>query len=154
MRLVVIPAFVAVAAVTIGAHRSTAAHGVPNEARGQHAAEPHRHGDAAKLKNPVAADAKSLAEGKELYTANCADCHGVEGKGDGPMAAYTGDPVPSDLTDGTWQHGSTDGEIYALIHDGVENTGMRNFDKELTEQQIWHLVNYVRSLSPKPSPAH
>ena len=123
---------------------------------GQHGAGTgaHQHPEAAKKKNPIAADAKSLAEGKDLYLANCADCHGEAGKGDGPMAAYTGEPLPSNLADGTWQHGSSDGEIHAIIHDGVENTGMMNFDKTLTEEQIWHLVNYVKSLAPKPAPAH
>jgi mono/diheme cytochrome c family protein len=141
MRLLLVSAFALFAAVALA---------------GQHGAGAgaHQHPEAAKKKNPVAADAKSLAEGKELYTANCADCHGETGKGDGPMAAYTGEPLPSDLTDAEWKHGSTDGEIFLVIHDGVENTGMRNFDKELTEQQIWHLVNYVKSLGPKPSPAH
>lgn len=139
MRLLLIPVLALAAMITI---------------RAQHATETHQHPEAAKKKNPVAADAKSLAEGKELYTANCADCHGETGKGDGPMAAYTGEPLPSDLTDAEWKHGSSDGEVFTLIHDGVENTGMKNFDKDLTEQQIWHLVNYVKSLAPKPSPAH
>lgn len=114
----------------------------------------HQHPEAAARKNPVPADAKSLAEGKELYVANCLDCHGETGKGDGPMAAYTGEPLPSDLSDAEWKHGSSDGEIFKVIHEGVENTGMKNFDKDLTEQQIWHLVNYVKSLAPKPAPGH
>src|SRR4051794_40297678 len=34
-------------------------------------------------KNPIPADGRSLAAGREVYTANCADCHGAGGKGDG-----------------------------------------------------------------------
>ena len=43
-------------------------------------------GAAAARKNPIPADGKSLAAGREVYTANCADCHGAGGKGDGKMA--------------------------------------------------------------------
>src|SRR3982751_1534682 len=45
----------------------------------------HRHPAAAKLKNPVAADATSIAAGKQLYDKQCAGCHGDSGKGDGAM---------------------------------------------------------------------
>src|SRR6266536_165555 len=42
----------------------------------------HRHPDAEKMKNPVAADATSLAAGQKLYDKNCASCHGATGKGE------------------------------------------------------------------------
>ena len=116
-----------------------------------HAKEPHQHADAAKLKNPVAADAASVEAGKKVYAAQCADCHGEAGKGDGPMAAYTGDPAPSNLADAEWKHGSSDGEIYTVIHDGVEGTAMKDFAKDLKENEIWNVVNYVKTLSPKPA---
>jgi len=114
-----------------------------------HAKEPHQHPEAAKLQNPVAADAASIEAGKKLYTESCADCHGEAGKGDGPAAPYAGDPPPSNLTDAEWKHGSTDGEIYTVIHDGVEGTGMKDFGKELKANDIWNLVNYVKTLAPK-----
>ena len=120
----------------------------------QHAKEPHGHTDAAKIKNPVRANAASIAAGQKVYAMHCAECHGDAGEGDGPMAAYTGDPQPSDLTDAMWQHGSSDGEIYTAIHDGIEGTGMRNYDKELTSEDIWHVVNYLRSIGPKPAKNH
>ena len=115
----------------------------------QHPAEgAHHHPEAAKVKNPVAADATSVAAGKDVYEKNCVGCHGTAGKGDGKMAE-TMKTKPADLTDAEWKHGSTDGEIYKAIHDGIKTAGMRAFSPKLTEHQIWDVVNYVRSIGPK-----
>jgi len=110
----------------------------------------HHHPEAAALKNPVAADATSVAAGKKAFEEHCTDCHGDAGKGDGPAAQYT-DPKPPDLTDAEWKHGSSDGEIFTVIHDGVHDTDMKAFSKKLNEHQIWDVVNYIRSLGPKAS---
>jgi mono/diheme cytochrome c family protein len=114
----------------------------------QHAAGTHVHPDAAKLKNPVAANAASLAAGKKLYDAQCASCHGVTGKGDGKGGALL-KPLPSDFTDATWKHGQSDGEIFTVIRDGAKQTGMRAYGSRLAANDLWNLVNYVRSLAPK-----
>lgn len=118
-----------------------------------HPKEPHQHPDAAKLQNPVPADAASLEAGKKAYTELCGACHGDTGKGDGAMAAYTGDPPPSDLSDAEWKHGSTDGEIFVVIRDGVDGTGMKDF-KDMKPNEIWQIVNYVKTLGPKPAKNH
>jgi len=111
-----------------------------------HPAEPHRHPEAQKLKNPVPRDAASIEEGKKLYMRHCASCHGPGGKGDGGMALAGG--TPSNLTDETWDHGSSDGEIFTVIRDGT-SADMEAYKDKLTEKQIWHLVNYIRSLGAK-----
>ena len=113
----------------------------------QHDAGAHRHPDAAKVKNPVTADATSIAAGKEVYAKNCANCHGESAKGDGRMGEQL-DPKPPDLTDADWKHGSTDGEIFKVIHDGAAKTGMKPYGRKLTEHQIWDVVNYLRSIGP------
>ena|SRR5256885_14950152 len=110
----------------------------------------HHHPEAAKTKNPVAADAQSIAAGKEVYDKQCAGCHGDTGKGDGAMGSDL-NPKPPDLTDADWKHGSTDGELYLVIHDGAKNTGMKAFGKKLTPHQIWDVVNYIRSIGPTKS---
>jgi mono/diheme cytochrome c family protein len=110
----------------------------------------HHHPQAAKMKNPVAADAKSIAAGKQIYDAQCAGCHGDTGKGDGAMGADL-DPQPPDLTDAEWKHGSTDGELYLVIQGGAKGTGMKAFGKKLTAHQIWDVVNYIRSIGPAKS---
>jgi mono/diheme cytochrome c family protein len=119
----------------------------------QHPAGAHQHPDAAKLQNPVAADDTSIAAGKKLYTEHCSECHGETGKGDGPAAEFN-DPKPPDLTDAEWKHGSTDGEIYTVIKDGVEGTGMVSFAKKIPARQMWDVVNYVKSLAPKAVKSH
>ncbi len=119
----------------------------------QHHAGAHRHPEAAKLKNPVPADEKSIAEGKMQYTKHCAECHGDTGKGDGEMADMS-DPKPANLSDAEWKHGSSDGEIFSVIHNGVKGTDMKPWGKKLTTTQMWDLVNYIRTLGPKPAPSH
>jgi len=114
----------------------------------QHAEGKHTHPDAAKMKNPVASTAASIAAGKKLYDAQCASCHGPTGKGDGKAGALL-KPLPSDISDTEWKHGSSDGEIFTVIRDGASQTGMRAYGSRIPANDIWNLVNYVRSLSPK-----
>ena len=139
----------ATVAVCSGLAVSLAARG-PQDHQHPAAGGVHRHMDAAKTKNPVAADATSVAAGKELYEKNCVSCHGPAGKGDGKMAE-TLKTKPADLTDADWKHGSTDGEIYAAIHGGIKTAGMRAFSPKLTDHQIWDVVNFIRSIGPTKS---
>jgi mono/diheme cytochrome c family protein len=122
------------------------------QAAGQHEAGEHHHPEAAALKNPVKTTPESIAAGKAIYDKQCASCHGETGKGDGKMAAsITTGPKPSDLSDATWKHGDSDGEIYTLIHDGSKGTGMRGYGTRLKPEDIWNVVNYLRTLGPKPA---
>src|ERR1700694_1597189 len=75
-----------------------------------HPSTPHRHPEAQKIKNPIPSDESSVTEGRKIYLRHCASCHGPSGKGDGSMALAGG--TPSNLTDETWDHGSSDGEIF------------------------------------------
>jgi high-affinity iron transporter len=110
-----------------------------------HQAGEHHHPEAAAIKNPVAADAASIAAGKKIFSARCADCHGDTGVGDG-MEGEGMDPPPANLADATWKHGSTDGEIFTVIKNGVKGTGMKSFGSKLTTTEIWNVVNYIRTL--------
>ena len=105
--------------------------------------------EAAKIKNPVAASPESLAAGKRSYTRLCGKCHGPEGAGDGTGA--TGTVPPSDLTDAKWDYGSSDGELFSVIHDGVPNSAdMEGYAARMSDADIWNVVNYVRSLARRP----
>jgi mono/diheme cytochrome c family protein len=99
--------------------------------------------EAAKVKNPVASAPASLAAGKRSYQRLCEKCHGPEGHGDG--TAITG-TQPPDLTDVKWDFGSSDGEMFAAIHDGT-SADMEGYKERMTDTEIWNVVNYVRSLA-------
>lgn len=103
----------------------------------------------ATLKNPVPANAASIKAGQALYAKNCRHCHGLRGRGDGPMAPKN--PKPADLTDNKWDHGSSDGEIYTLILNGapVPMSEMKPMKGTLTPTQIWQIVNYIRTIGPQ-----
>jgi mono/diheme cytochrome c family protein len=119
----------------------------------QHDAAAHHHPGAAKIKNPLPATEASIAAGEKLYVRHCSECHGATGKGDGEMGDEM-DPKPADLTDAQWKHGSSDGEIFTVIRSGVKSTGMKSFAKKLTTHQTWDIVNYLRTLGPKPAKSH
>lgn len=111
-----------------------------------HPPSPHRHPEAQKLKNPIPVDEASITEGRRVYLRHCASCHGPYGKGDGSMALAGG--TPSNLVDETWDHGSSDGEIFVVIRDGT-SSDMESYKDRLTEKETWQLVNYICSLRPK-----
>lgn len=105
-----------------------------------------RNAEAQKLKNPEAVNAETIDAGKKLYARHCASCHGPNGKGDGGMALSGG--TPSDLTDDTWDYGSTDGEIFTAIKEGV-SADMLAYKDKLNDKQIWQVVTFLRSIGPK-----
>lgn len=96
------------------------------------------------VSNPILADMESVAVGHTLFQQKCVSCHGPEGRGDGP-AASTLYPPPADFGGGhTASH--PDGDLYFWIRQGIANTAMPAFGDELTREETWHLVNYVRRL--------
>ena len=102
--------------------------------------------EARKLKNPVAITPASIEAGRKAYGKFCAFCHGADAKGEGPMAPK--DSHPPNLTNGTWKHGSSDGEIFTVISDGVGGKSvMKSFKSKLTPEEIWDVVIYLRSLA-------
>lgn len=118
----------------------------------QHPAEggAHRPPAAEKITNPVKGDDKSIAAGKKLYEANCSQCHGPTGQGDGKMAAML-KSKPANLVDAEWKHGSSDGEIFVVIRDGVKDTDMKAFGSKMSAHQIWDVINYLHSIGAKPT---
>ena len=123
--------------------------GLPGAAMQEHSRAPHRHPEAEKLVNPVARTAQSVKNGAAAYAKACANCHGPYGLANTRlaqgMAAYGA--RPSNLTDAEWIHGSTDGEIFAVIRDGVgPDFHMPKFEGKLSDEELWQLVNYIRSL--------
>lgn len=100
--------------------------------------------EAAKTKNPVAASPESLAAGKQQYTRHCQSCHGT--KGEGGIGNDLVGPAPS-LVDDKWDHGSSDGEIFEVIKNGIgPDFNMVEWRDELKDDEIWNVINYIRSL--------
>ena len=100
------------------------------------------------MKNPVAATAESISTGQAAYAKNCRFCHGAEAKGDGTMAPK--DSHPSNLTDEKWDRGATDGEIFLVVRDGAgPEFKMKGYKGRLADNDIWNIVNYLRSIGPK-----
>lgn len=104
---------------------------------------------AARKENPLPANEKTIAQGRELFTAACLPCHGPAGKGDGSAAASlerNGVKIrPGNLSDPQMRH-QPDGEIFWKVTEG--NSPMPSFGQALTEEQRWQIVNYVRTLAP------
>jgi len=102
--------------------------------------------EAKKMKNPIKATKASTEKGKEIYESKCALCHGVNGDGKGPASAGL-NPKPTNFRE---SHGEkmTDGEHFWKITTG--KGGMPSFDKELTEVERWHVINYIHTFSKHP----
>ena len=101
---------------------------------------------AAQGKNPYAGDAKVAKLGEFEFRANCAFCHGLgaHGGGRGP-----------DLTRTPKKHGDADAEIFNTINNGVPGTAMppngaTQQGVGMTEEEIWQVVTYIRSVEKKP----
>jgi len=96
-----------------------------------------------KMKSAVAADAASIAEGKELWNTHCKSCHGAKGLGDGSKAAQL-KTEPGDFSKPVVQS-QTDGELFYKLSEGRED--MPAFKKKIPEaDERWSLVNFIKTL--------
>ena len=100
---------------------------------------------AARKKNPTPADDKSMAAGKVIYLRECRSCHGDSGKGDGPSAKDL-TKNPGNLTTAKFW-GQTDGALLWKVTEG--NKPMPAFDKLLSDDDRWNVVNYLHTYKPK-----
>ena len=95
----------------------------------------------------------TLARGAELFSANCAACHGVGGRGDGVMArALSADSQPglghghrrpADFTDPRRMLAASPALLHGKVQRGGMGTGMPNWGPILTDQQTWTVVAYL-----------
>ena len=100
--------------------------------------------DAAKV-NPVKPTAESLTKGKKLYGFDCAMCHGENGDGKGDMASDIKNVT--DFTKPDALKNRTDGELFYVIRRGKGE--MPPEGDRAKNDDIWNMVNYVRSLAKK-----
>ncbi|MCY1548105.1 cytochrome c oxidase, cbb3-type, subunit III [compost metagenome] len=95
--------------------------------------------------NSVKLDASLIANGKNVYDANCVACHGDQGQGGA---------VGPNLVDEYWLHGGSINDIFKTIKYGVPEKGMVSWEKNLSAKNISEVTNYIMSLSgTKPANA-
>jgi|ERR1700757_4091753 mono/diheme cytochrome c family protein len=102
--------------------------------------------DSAKKENPVKSSPTSIASGKKKYGQDCAMCHGKEGAGDGDLAEDMHLKL-KDLRDAESLKDMTDADIYTIINNGKGK--MMGEEGRLKPDEIWDVVNFVRSLAKK-----
>lgn len=88
---------------------------------------------------------EQIARGREIWKAECTDCHGLEGRGDGPEAADVRKQV-DDLTDQYEMAISSDRVLYNFVNEGAAEA-MPAFGDTLSETQMWDVVTFSRTLS-------
>lgn len=92
--------------------------------------------------------APDLPRARQLFAENCVACHGMNGRGDGPMARNL-DPAPTDFTDAGRYSQRTLYGLYSTISAGVTDTAMRGFDN-LSEADRWNLTFLVGQMASSP----
>jgi mono/diheme cytochrome c family protein len=100
----------------------------------------------AKQANPVKATPESIALGKKKYGVDCAMCHGKTGDGKGDLATDMNLKIP-DYHDPAALKDKTDGELFYIIQKGKGD--MPAEGDRAKKDDIWNLVNYIRSLAKK-----
>ncbi len=103
--------------------------------------------EAKQMKNPVAATPESIAKGKALFEGKgtCVNCHGKEGKGDGPAGAIL-NPSPRNFANCAFHKKRKDGELFWVIKNGSAGTGMVSLiPAAINEEEAWTIINYERS---------
>ena len=94
------------------------------------------------FRSPVGYTAASIADGASRYAQNCAACHGLHGRGDGPAAASL-PGKPADLTAHLFHH--SEGELYWWITHGISGTPMPGSGTHLSETEVWDMINFLRA---------
>ena len=94
------------------------------------------------MKNPVAMSDASTKAGQVLYVKTCAACHGKTGLGDGPKAKSLKTSA-TDFTKAESQN-QTDGEHFYKTKTG--RADMPKYEGKLSDDDIWNIVNYMRTL--------
>ena len=111
-------------------------------------------GEARTLTSPLPNSPETVAQGKAIYDGKgaCFRCHGKDGDGNGPLAVRL-NPSPRNFQDhGFWSQ-RTEGEVFWLIKNGSPGTGLVGYGDQLTDGEIWALIQYLRSFTGEHGPA-
>src|ERR1700759_3113085 len=96
-------------------------------------------------RDPLAANAETLADGKEAFSHFCVACHGMDGQNTGvPFADKMSPPVPSLASTAIQSY--SDGQLKWVIDNGIWPSGMPGSKGTLSDDEIWSIVLYLRHL--------
>jgi mono/diheme cytochrome c family protein len=99
---------------------------------------------AAERQNPVSFSQASVAAGKAIYSKKCTRCHGTNAEGLSPKVTGL-KKWTSNLVLGLQNH--SDGDFFWKIQNG--RGAMPSFGKELSENEIWDVINFIKSIPRK-----
>jgi mono/diheme cytochrome c family protein len=99
-------------------------------------------------KNPVPSTPESIESGRNLFSSQCAMCHGIKGDGKGDLVERLKLKVP-DFTDAEKQKRRTDGELFYILTQGH---GEMPGETRLEPREKWDMINYIRSLARPEKP--
>jgi len=91
---------------------------------------------------PAAAKEGDPVSGREIYVNICIRCHGIDGNGAQEIKLV---PPPADLSSSAVQN-RLDGTLFKRIHEGKPNTAMGAWKHALSDDEIWDVLAYVRTL--------
>ncbi len=103
---------------------------------------------ASNQQNPLAQDARAVGTGRLAFGGSCSVCYGPNGNGSGVYGAATYPPA-TDLTSHDAKEKS-DAELFWIIKHGLSFTGMPGFGQQYSDQDVWSLVSYLRTLQSAP----
>lgn len=115
---------------------------------------------------------ESRRRGRELYLSKCADCHGVSGEGNGPQTTifeklpdadalypeaglhdeWGNMTKPRNLTQGIYRGGRRPIDLFCRMNEGIKGTKMPAFKTVFSNEDVWHIVNYVLSIPFEAEP--
>jgi mono/diheme cytochrome c family protein len=100
-------------------------------------------------RRPFPSSEATIAAGKKLFEANsCTDCHGDTGEGDRDQTDDWEFPVVMvSFHTGYYKSGRTDSDLFRTIVTGMNGTTMDGYKDDLSPEETWQVVDYIRSLS-------
>ncbi len=101
-------------------------------------------GRADEAASPIPATQASISLGAGLFQENCVRCHGTDATGSGPVLAGQNNPNADLTARHVGNHSQR--QLHDWIRDGIGGTLMPTFGNQLTDDEIWHLVNYIQTL--------
>jgi mono/diheme cytochrome c family protein len=100
--------------------------------------------DAVGLQSPLQLTEETMTRGREIYRSKCQRCHGRTGTGNGPDADR--DRPPGNLTDARRAARNPDGVMFYKIWNGRSRPRMPAFKTDISRDDVWAVVHYVKSL--------